>query len=204
MTHTQRWRMWGACGAAALVLAAGLLAAGGGTAARAADRPVIGIADFYSIPPPPLFLLLDPERYAADVSTGVLIRAGGPAITVLPRGEVRAAERKLNWRTYDVLNFSRLQTLGQSIQADRLVVGRISRISIYHAGLGLFGADAAITMQIFDTRQGRIVWEHDTLASETAGDPDFALEIALDRAVAVGIRAALPAVSAPVDRMPTQ
>ncbi|HLW48674.1 MAG TPA: hypothetical protein VKW09_13020 [bacterium] len=201
MTLTPGWRAFGLCRPAALVLAAALLA--GITApARAADRPIIGVADYYALQPPPVFVLTDPEQYAADVSAGALIRAGGPALTVLPRGEIRGAERKLGWRTHDALNFSRLQALGRATQADRVVVGWITRIVVYRQDFALFDASAAITTQVFDTQQGRIIWQHDTYASGLAGSPDFALEIALDRAVTAGVRAAVPTLSAPVDRTP--
>jgi hypothetical protein len=171
-----------------------------GPAAGAEPRPIIGIPDYYSIPAPPISVLLDAEPYAADVGSGDLIRAGGSAITVLPRTELRAAERKLAWRTHDALDFNRLQVLGQAIQADRLVVGWITRMTVYRQDFLLFASDAAVTTQVFDVRQGRVVWQRDTLGSAMAGDPDFAFEIALERAVAAGIRAALPVVSAPVDR----
>lgn len=202
MTHTSHWRRFAPRAAAGILLAACALAAAFGTSARAEDRPIIGIADFYSIQPEPVLLLLDPEQYSADVSAGVLIRAGGSAITVLPRGEVRDAERKLNWHTRDALNFTRLQVLGQAIQADRLIVGWITRMVIYRQDFALFSSDASINTQVFDTRQGRIVWQQETTGSGQAGSPDFALQIALDRAVAGGMAAAVPALSAPVDRAP--
>jgi hypothetical protein len=120
----------------------------------------------------------------------------------LPRGELRTAEGRLGWHPSDVLNFSRLQALGQAVQADRLVVGWISRIAFTRVDFALFDAASNVTTQVFDVSQGRIVWQHESYGTGVAGSPDVALQMALERAVAAGTRAAVPAVSAPAPRAP--
>jgi hypothetical protein len=198
MTHARQSRAR-ARGAVVLALA-GMLLAGPAAPVRAADRPIIGVADFYSLGVLPIFLVTDPEQYAADVSAGLLVRAGGDALTVLPRGEVRAAERALGWRSRDALNFSRLEALAQALHADRILVGWISRATVYRQDFALFAGDAVINTQLFDARQGRIVWQRESFGSGLSGLPDFALQIALERAAARGVAAAVPAASAPGDR----
>lgn len=189
MTRTPRFRARALVGAACLMLA-GQQLAGPAAPARAADRPIIAVADFYSPGALPIFLVTDPEQYAADVSAGLLVRAGGDTLTVLPRGEVRAAERSLAWRSRDALNFSRLGALAQALHADQILVGWISRATVYRQDFALFAGDAVINTQLFDARQARIVWQRETYGSGVAGLPDFAVQIALERAAARGVEAA--------------
>ena len=188
MTHA-RFRAHALVDAVCLGLA-GLLLAGPAVPARAADRPIVAVADFYAPGALPVFLVTDPEQYAADVSAGLLMRAGGDALTVLPRGEVRTAERSLGWRSRDALNFSRLGALAQALGADQVLVGWISRATIYRQDFALFAGDAVINTQLFDVRQGRIVWQRENFGSGLAGLPDFALQLALERAAARGVAAA--------------
>jgi hypothetical protein len=198
MTHARGYQARALVGAACFAL--GALVAGIAAPVRAADRAVIAVADFYSPGAPPIVQITDPERYAADVSAGALVRAGGDALTVLPRSEVRAAEASLGWHTRDGLNFSRLGALAQALHADRVLVGWINRATVYRQDFALFAADAAVNTQVFDTRQGRIIWQRESFGSGLAGLPDFALQIALERAAARGAQAAVAAASADVDR----
>lgn len=189
MTHARRFPVRAPIGVVCLVLG-GLLLAGPAVPARATDRPIIAVADFYTPGALPVFLMTDPEQYAADVTAGLLVRAGGDALTVLPRGEVRAAERTLGWHSRDALNFGRLGALAQALGADQILVGWISRATVYRQDFALFASDAVITTQLFDTRQGRIVWQRENFGSGLAGLPDFALQLALERAAARGVAAA--------------
>jgi len=188
----------------AALLVAGMLPAVPAVSAPAtvapADRPIIAVAEFYSPGAPPISVVTDLESYAADVLTGLLVRGGGSALTVLPRGEVRGAERSLGWHAQDALNYSRLGALAQALHADRVMLGWITRVSLFRQDVLVFNADAALNMQMFDARQGRIVWQHGTDGYGLAGFPDFAAQIAVERALARGLSAAVAAASAPVDR----
>jgi hypothetical protein len=183
-----------------LTVAVAAVVAGAAAPALAVDRPIIAVADFYSPGALPIAVVTDPEPYAADVLTGLLIRAGGNALTVLPRSEVRSGERALGWRSQDALNFSRLGALAQALHADRVMLGWITRVSLYRQDVLVFGADVALNMQMFDARQGRIVWQHEIGGSGLGGVPDFAVQIALERALAHGAGAAVAPAGAPVER----
>lgn len=191
---------------AAALLVAGALSAGPAASAPApvapADRPVVAVAEFYSPGALPIAVVTNLESYAADVLTSLLIRGGGGALTVLPRGEVFSTERSLGWHTQDALNYSRLGALAQALHADRLMLGWISRVSLFRQDILLFNADAALNVQMFDARAGRIVWQRGTDGYGLAGFPDFAAQIAVERALARGLGPAVAAASAPVDRTP--
>jgi len=182
------------------MLAAVVAAARVGAPVFADDRPIIAVADFYSPGALPTAVVTDPEPYAADVLTGLLVRAGGSALTVLPRSEVRSRERALGWRSRDALNFNRLGALAQAVHADRVILGWITRVSLYRQDVLAFSADVTLNMQMFDARQGRIVWQHETEGSGLGGVPDFAVRIALERALAHGVGAAVAPAGAPVER----
>lgn len=181
-----------------------LAAAGPAAPVRAAERPIVAVADFYSPGAPPIAVATDLEPYAADVLTGLLVRAGGNALTVLPHSEVRSAERSLGWRSQDALNFSRLGALAQALHADRVMVGWITRVALFRQDILVFNADVTVNMQMFDARQGRIVWQHETWGSGLSGIPDLAVQIALERALAHGVGAAVAPASAAVDRAAPQ
>jgi hypothetical protein len=192
-----------AAGLAAGVVIIAAIVAGPSVSAAAvppAGRPIIAVAEFYSPGAMPLSVLSDTERYAADALTGLLVQSGGDAVTVLPRSEVATQERALRWVPQDALSYSRLEALAQALRADRLMLGWISRVSVYRVQFLLFNADAQLNMQMFDAHAGRIVWQHETLGSATGGVPDFAAQIAIERGLANGLRAAVAAASAPVDR----
>lgn len=195
-----------ALAAALCVALAGLAPAGPAASAPVpvapASRLIVAVADFYSPGAQPVSVVTDLEPYAADVLTGLLVRAGGAAITVLPRSEVRAQQRALGWRAQDALNYSRLGALAQALRADRLMLGWISRVSTFRQDFLAFNADVALNMQMFDARAGRLVWQRETDGFGLAGFPDFAAQIALDRALGRGAPAAAAAASAPVDRTP--
>ena len=167
-----------------------------------ADRPIVAVANFYSPGALPVSVVTDLEPYAADVLTGLLVRAGGSAITVLPRSEVRAQQRALGWRSQDALNYSRLGALAQALHADRLMLGWISRVSVYRQDIVVFNVDVALNIQMFDARAGRIVWQRGADGFGLAGFPDFAAQIALERGLRNGLAPAVAAASAPVDRAP--
>ncbi len=195
-----------ALAAALCVALAGLAPAGPAASAPVPvapqDRPIVAVVDFYSPGALPISVVTDLEPYAADVLTGLLVRAGGAAITVLPRGEVRARQRVLGWRAQDALNYSRLGALAQALRADRLMLGWISRVSVFRQDILAFNADVALNMQMFDARAGRIVWQREANGFGLAGFPDFAAQIALERALGNGTPAAAAVASVPVDRAP--
>lgn len=167
-----------------------------------ADRPIVAVADFYSPGALPVAVVTDLEPYAADVLTGSLVRAGGGALTVLPRSEVRAHQRALTWRSRDALNYSRLAALARALHADRVMLGWITRVSVVRQDILAFNADVALNIQMFQARDGRIVWQRETDGFGLSGSPDFAARIALDRGLRNGLAAAVAAASAPVDRTP--
>lgn len=203
--RTSRARRYRAVPLAAACLGlAGALAAGPAASAPAAvapaDRPIIAVAEFYSPGALPISVVTDLESHAADVLAGLLVRGGGSALTVLPRSEVWAQERSLGWRARDALNYSRLGALAQALHADRVMLGWISRVSVYRQDVLIFNADAALNVQMFDARAGRIVWQRETEGYGLAGFPDFAAQIAVERALARGLGPAVAAASATVDR----
>ena len=205
MTHP-RWYRGTTAMLALCVALAGVLyvrpAASAPAAVAPADRPIIAVVDFYSPGALPISVVTDPEPYAADVLTGLLVRGGGNVITVLPRGDVRAGERSLGWRAQDALNYSRLGALAQALHADRVMLGWITRVSVFRQDILAFNADVALNMQMFDARQGRIVWQRETDGFGLAGFPDFAVQIAVERGLSRGLKPAVAAASAPVDRTP--
>jgi hypothetical protein len=182
--------------ALAAVLAAGMAPAG------AAGRPVVCVADFYAIPAMPIAVFTDVERFAADELSPLLLRAGGDAVTVLPRTEVSGAERSLGWRGQDALKFDRLGALTHAMRCDRVVTGWIDRVAVFQQGLFLFSGQAALNTQVYDARQGRIVWEQSSDGFALGGTPDFAVVRAIHDALARVVPAALPVVAAPVDDAP--
>jgi hypothetical protein len=82
------------------------------------------------------------------------------------------------------------------------MLGWITRVSVFRQDILAFNADAALNMQMFDARQGRIVWQRETEGSGLAGFPDFAVQIAVERGLSHGLGPVVAAASAPVDRTP--
>lgn len=193
-----------ALAAALCVVLGGILPARPAVSAPApvapADRPIVAVADFYSPGALPIAVVTDLEPYAADVLTGLLVRAGGGALTVLPRSEVRAQQRALKWRSRDALNYSRLEALARALHADRVMLGWITRVSVFRQDILAFNADVALNIEMFQARDGRIVWQRETYGVGLSGSPDFAAQIALQRGLGNGLAAAVAAASAPVDR----
>lgn len=166
------------------------------------DRPIVAVADFYSPGALPVAVVTDLEPYAADVLTALLVRAGGGALTVLPRSEVRAEQRALTWRSRDALNYGRLAALARALHADRVMLGWITRVSLFRQDILAFNADVTLNIQMFQTRDGRVVWQRETNGFGLSGSPDFAAQIALERGLGNGLAAAVAAASAPADRTP--
>lgn len=192
-----------ALAAALCVMFGGLLPARPAVSAPApADRPIVAVADFYSPGALPVAVVTDLEPYAADVLTDLLVRTGRAALTVLPRSEVRAQQRALGWRSRDALNYSRLGALARALHADRVMLGWITRVSVFRQDILAFNADVALNIQMFQARDGRIVWQRETGGFGLSGSPDFAAQIALERGLGSGLAAAVAAASAPVDRTP--
>ena len=100
-----------------------------------------------------------------DVSVA-LERTGDGQITVISRETMRRAEVALRWREADVLDFSRLTVLARRAHVGRLVVGWIplfvlnpeTRNRSLPSGGAVMGR-ATVIAQIFDLRQGRLVWQ---------------------------------------------
>lgn len=161
---TTRVRCAWALGALVGMLLAGAGVAACGRAAQAAAVPVVGVVDFYAPQPIDGALGVVPERFSADDLSAALARAGEGRITVVPRGQVSAAEAALRWRGSDVLNFSRLGALAQRVGADRLVVGWITLFSFSPMDDasppgGQYLGTVNLVVQVFDAAQGRLVWQ---------------------------------------------
>jgi hypothetical protein len=185
-----------------LTLAAAAVLASAVPPAGAAGRPVVCVADFYAIPAMPTSVFTDVERFAADELSPLLLRAGGDAVTVLPRSEVSGTERSLGWRGQDALKFDRLGALTQAMHCDRVVTGWIDRVAVVQQGLFLFSGQAALNTQVYDARQGRIVWQQWSDGFAVGGTPDFAVVRAIHDALARVVPAALAVVTAPVGDAP--
>ncbi len=134
----------------------------------AAGIPNVAVVDFYAISPAAGAAGILPERFAADDLSAMLARAGAGRITVVPRQDVRQAQRELGWTTADVLRFARMSALAQRVHADRLAVGWIRELAAQRdagegAGVQPRGAaggtfaSAAVHVQVFDAAQGRII-----------------------------------------------
>ena len=150
------------CGAGLIAL---LAAFGGASPVRAEGPLVVGVVDFY---PGGTGgggdLGVVPTRYVADDLSAVLAHAGAGQISVLPRAEVARAESALRWRGADVLSFARLGELAERVRADRLVVGWITVLSLDRMDTiatpgGQYLGAVSLVVQIFDPREGRLVWQ---------------------------------------------
>ncbi len=146
--------------AAVLAVASSAPAAGGAPARRLA----VGVVDFYAPGPLPSLVGVVPEVLAADDLAGLVARSAGAQTTVIPRDTVRQAESALGWQRSDVLRFARVRELGRALEADLLLLGWIDRLELDRGGGGaqqgrgpLVTGFAAVTVQVFDPRQGRIV-----------------------------------------------
>lgn len=132
------------------------------------------VVDFYAQSPLPPVEGIIPEELAADDLANLLARAAGASMRVLPRGTVRQAESALQWKRSDVLRFARLRDLGRAVGADRLLVGWIERMDLDQggggggqgAGVGRYFGFATIRVQVFDPKQGRIMFQVEESAYE--------------------------------------
>jgi hypothetical protein len=139
-----------------------------------------------------------PERFAADDLTASLTdpaasRAatsrtgtGGEGLTVVPRDVVQAAESAMGWREDDVLRFDRLRALASAVNADWLVIGRVTALNVQWAGDGPNENVASVLLQVFNTAEGRIIAETQQSASAVntgGGDPEKLLHQALSSAL---------------------
>ncbi len=164
-----------ACPRAAVIVAIALAMASsaltvGSAGARGSG---IGVVDFYAGPLRP-FEGIVPETLAADDLAALVARSAGTQITVIPRATVRQAESAMRWKGSDALRFARLQELARTLDADFLLVGRIDRLDLDRGSGG--GAQsrarhmatgfAAVTVQVFDPRQGRLVSQVEQSAYE--------------------------------------
>lgn len=168
MRHLYRRRTVTAVPRAALVIAAVLATASASMAGSAAARGSnVAVVDFYAATPLPPVVGVDPEVLAADELASRVAHSAGAQITVIPRATVRQAESAMAWRGSDVLRFARLRELARALDADLLLVGRIDRLDLDQSGgngggsqgrgFRTMSAFAAVTVQVFDPRQGRIV-----------------------------------------------
>ncbi len=186
--------------AAALLLVTAAVLPHPGPAAAAA--PAVGVVTFFSPTPLPWAAFdVVPERYVADDLTASLAKAAQGRFAVLPRSVVEQAEQAMRWRTQDVLRYSRLRELAGRLHADRLVVGWIRTLEIMLGGsddmLSPSVSRAAVTVQIFDASQGRLIME----TQNSVAVPDGRASTVLDRALqpTVGpVSAALAALAGSV------
>lgn len=147
--------------AAMLAVASSAPAAGGAPARGVA----VGVVDFYARGPLPPLVGVVPEVLAADDLAGLVARSAGAQITVIPRATVRQAESGLGWQGSDALRFARLRELARALDADLLLLGWFERLDLDRGSSGnaqgrgtpQVTAFAAVTVQVFDPRQGRIV-----------------------------------------------
>jgi hypothetical protein len=151
------------------------------------------VVDFYSLSSVPFVDGLFPERFVADAITRMLSQAAHEGVAVIPRQDVRRAEREINWQDSDVLRFARLSELGRAAQADRLVAGWIERLDLDggrfrigfpHISTSPLNGFAAVRIQVFDVVQGRIIAEATGSAYGIGATPLFAAEQALRDAAA--------------------
>jgi hypothetical protein len=158
--------------------------------------PSVGVVDFYSPTPLPLFGFT-PERYAADDLSALLSQGSTPYI-VVPRQTIVQAEAAMRWQSEDVLHFDRLHALAAAVGAGRLVVGWIPLL-VVHQGGGIFpsgadsrAADVNLVVQVFDAAQGRLTAERKSVAS-ILGPPtrDLVAQQVIDQA----LRSAAPAIA---------
>src|SRR5262249_26401879 len=148
----------------AIALAVASSALGPAVGSAAARGSGIGVVDFYAGPLRPLEGLA-PEALAADDLAAFVAHSARTPITVIPRATVRQTESAIRWQGSDALRFARLQELARALGADFLLVGRIDRLDLDRGGGGGGQSRArqqatgfgAVTVQVFDPRQGRVV-----------------------------------------------
>ncbi len=171
--------------------------------AAAATPPVVGVVIFYSPSPLPWAAMdVVPERYGADDLTASLAKVAQGRFAVLPRSTVEQAEQAMRWKTEDVLRYARLRELAGRLHADRLVVSWIRTLEIMLGGsddaLSPPVSRAAVTVQIFDASQGRLVMETQNSVAVADGRASTVLDRAVQPTVGpVSAALAAPAGSAP-------
>jgi hypothetical protein len=202
MRRVCRRRTMTACPRAAVIIAVALAMASSVPIGSVAARGVgIGVVDFYAGPLRPLEGIV-PEAQAADDLAALVAHAAGTQITVIPRATIRQAESAMRWQGSDVLRFARLQELARTLDADFLLVGRIDRLDLDRGGGG--GAQsrarhmatgfAAVTVQVFDSRQGRLVSQVEQSAYEVGIVDTRVAERLIRRVVEATVPSILPVI----------
>jgi hypothetical protein len=177
----------------------------GASVVTAQTPPTVAVVDFYLLSPAAPLLGVVPEWFAADDLSVMLARAGKGQLDLVPRPGVLRAERDIAWQEADVLHYARLAELAGRLQADRLVVGWIRQLNVErdpgaafpHLGSGLTLADAVITVQIFDARQGRIVAEIHATGDAVGSVRSWLAKQVLHRALQPTIRPLVSGLTAP-------
>jgi curli biogenesis system outer membrane secretion channel CsgG len=194
---------------AGLCLVAAAAALSGVPAARAAERTA-AVALFYAPTPVATYPGVVPEEYASAALSARLAEASAGRFTVEPRSRIRAQEIALRWQGPDALRFARLSELARAAGADRLVVGWIQALVLDRLGGGMgtdfnTGGDgggaldgmAAVTLQVFDASQGRIVYESRVTGHAVGAVASRVVEAALDDAVRRGVARLIGPLAAP-------
>lgn len=198
-------RRWAVGVLLALLVPAGMVAPVG--PAQGAERTV-AVALFFS--PGSLQTLsgLTPQDYASSALSSGLAAAASGRFKVTPRPEVRAAEQRLGWHEQDALRFAKLAELGRTVGADVVVVGWVRTLDIGTTGggkTGTSGGDGArglmvglaqCVLQVFDVRQGRLVYETTASGHAAGGTAVGVAERSLNDAIAQGVPALIPVIAA--------
>lgn len=155
----------------------------------------VAVVDFYDVSTARLGDA--PESFATDDLTASLAGPAGPraaasrtgtggiGLTVIPRADAQAAESALGWREDDVLRFDRLKALAGALDADWLVISRITALNVQWAGDGPHENVASVVVQVFSAAGGRIIAETRQSATTVnigGGDPGELLHRALSAA----------------------
>lgn len=203
MRRVCRGRTMTACSRAAVIIAVAFaLASSTPTVGSAAARGSgIGVVDFYAGPLRPLEGIV-PETLAADDLAALVAHSAGAQVTVIPRATVREAESAIRWQGSDVLRFARLQELARALDADFLLVGRIDRLDLDRGSGGgaqtrarhLTTGFAAVTVQVFDPRQGRLVSQVEQSAYEVGIVDARVAERLIRRVVEATVPSILPII----------
>lgn len=174
--------------------------------AYSADHTV-GVVAFYTPTSLDTVSGMTPEEYASDALTQRLAAASSGRLVVLPRGRVRAEERRLRWSGADDLRFTRLVELGRGAGADRLVVGWVRLLDIDSTGGGgtdvnpegnsggLLTCHVIFVLQVFDVAQGRIVYQTTVDGHAASGPRPMLVERAVNDALTRGVPGLIAALS---------
>jgi hypothetical protein len=174
--------------------------------ALGASQRRAAVADFYALSVLPFVDGLFAETFVADAVARMLPQASHGEIAVIPRADVRRAEREIRWRDSDALRFARLSELARAAEADWLVVGWIERLDVdtHRVGIGFphvstrpLSGFATVRIQLFDTAQGRIAAEASGSAYSLGVTQLFIAEQALRDAAARALPGVLSRLLAP-------